>query len=82
MLKGKNNQSSGDELYTEKLKTYNVIGTYYARTLLPDMYHKKVTFNKFINDENLNFKPYPTFGKQEIEDRQLLLFDLIKRIWE
>lgn len=82
LLKGKDNQSSGDELYSEKLKTYNVIGTYYARTLLPDMYHKKVTFAKFIADEKLNFKPYPTYGKNEIEERHLLLYDLTKRIWE
>jgi uncharacterized protein with ParB-like and HNH nuclease domain len=82
LLKGKDNQSSGDELYSEKLKTYNVVGTYYARTLLPDMYHKKVTFAKFINDNNLNFKPYPTYGKEEIEERHTLLYELTKRIWE
>ena len=81
LLKGKDNQSSGDELYGEKLKTYNVVGTYYARTLLPDMYHKKVTFKKFIDEETLNFKPYESYGKNEIEERQLLLFDLTKRIW-
>ena len=82
LLKGKDNQSSGDELYTEKLKTYNVVGTYYARTLLPDMYHKKVTFAKFIKENNLNFKSYPTYGKDEIEERHMLLYELTKRIWE
>ena len=82
LLKGKDNQSSGDELYSEKLKTYNVIGTFYARTLLPDMYHKKVTFAKYISDQKLNFKPYSTYGKTEIEERHLLLYDLTKRIWD
>lgn len=82
LLKGKDNQSSGDELYSEKLKTYNVIGTYYARTLLQDMYHKKVTFAKYIKDENLNFKPYDTYGKNEIEERHELLYELTKRIWK
>ncbi|MBL0052915.1 MAG: DUF1524 domain-containing protein [Bacteroidetes bacterium] len=82
LLKGKDNQSSGDELYSEKLKTYNVVGTFYARTLLPDMYHKKVTFAKFIKDNNLNFKPYLTYGKEEIEERHTLLYELTKRIWE
>ena len=81
LLKGKDNQSSGDELYADKLKTYNVTGTYYARTLLPDMYHKKVTFAKYINDEHLNFKPYDNYGKTEIEERHLLLYELSKRIW-
>lgn len=81
LLKGKNNQSSGFELYEEKLKTYNVTGTYFARTLLPDMYHKKVSFSKFIEKENLNFKAYSEFGKNEIEERHMLLFELSKRIW-
>ncbi len=82
LLKGKDNQSSGDELYSEKLKTYNVIGTFYARTLLLDMYHKKVTFAKFIKENNLNFKAYPSYGKNEIEERHALLYELTKRIWE
>jgi uncharacterized protein with ParB-like and HNH nuclease domain len=81
LLKGRDNQSSGNELYPEKLKTYNVTGTYYARTLLQDMYHKKVAFAKFIQDNNLNFKAYSTFGKDEIEERHQLLFELSKRIW-
>jgi uncharacterized protein with ParB-like and HNH nuclease domain len=81
LLKGKDNQSSGDELYADKLKTYNVTGTYYARTLLPDMYHKKVTFAKYILDEQLNFKPYTYYGRTEIEDRHSLLYELTKRIW-
>ncbi|MFZ4671685.1 MAG: DUF262 domain-containing protein [Flavobacterium sp.] len=81
LLKGKDNQSSGDELYEDKLKTYNVVGTYYARTLLPDMYHKKVAFKKFITDNNLNFKSYATYGKDEIEERHNLLYELTKRIW-
>lgn len=77
LLKGKINQSSNDELDPEKLQTYNVCGTYYARTLLSDMYHKKVTFSKLIKDNNLNFKPYLTYGKEEIEDRHALLFELV-----
>ncbi len=82
LLKGKDNQSSGNELYSEKLKTYNVTGTYYARTLLDDMYHKKVHFLKFIADQKLNFKPYSNFGKEEVEERHQLLYELVKKIWE
>ncbi len=81
LLKGRVNQSSGMELYSKKLKTYNVTGTYYARTLLPDMYNKKVAFVRYIEKENLNFKPYKVFGKPEIEERHSLLFELTKRIW-
>lgn len=82
LLKGKDNQSSGNELYNEKLKTYNVTGTYYGRTLLPDMYHKKVAFAKYIQEHKLNFKYYTVFGKNEIEERHQLLYDLTKRIWK
>jgi hypothetical protein len=81
LLKGKDNESSGAETYEEKLKTYNVSGTYYARTLLEDMYHKKVTFADYINQHKLAFKPYKTFGKNEVEERHNLLFELAKRIW-
>ncbi len=81
IMKGKDNQSSGDELYSEKLKTYNVIGTYYARTLLPDMYHKKVTFVKYITDNKVNFKSYDSYGINEIEERHSLLYNLTKKIW-
>lgn len=82
LLKGKDNESSGEELYQEKLKTYNVVGTYFAKTLLEDMYHKKVAFKQFIEAKQLNFKPYGTFTGNEIEERQKLLFNIIKLIWE
>lgn len=82
LLNGKDNQSSNDELYKDKLKTYNVLGTYYAKTLLPDMYNSKVAFKKFIEENNLNFKPYPdNYTKTEIEERHQLLYELSKRIW-
>ena len=81
LLKGRDNQSSGNELYADKLKTYNVAGTYYAKTLLKDMYHKKVAFNKHIENESLNFVPYEKYDSNEIEERQKLLFDMAKRIW-
>jgi uncharacterized protein with ParB-like and HNH nuclease domain len=81
LLKGKNNISSGDELYPEKLKTYNVVGTYYARTLLDDMYHKKVDFVKFNIEKQLGFRPLNSFGKDEIEERHKILFNLSKMIW-
>lgn len=82
LLKGKDNQSSGDELYIDKLKTYNVVGTYFAKTLLNDMYVKKVEFTNFIKNKNLNFKSYDTFSKNEIEERQQLLFDISRLIWK
>jgi uncharacterized protein with ParB-like and HNH nuclease domain len=81
LLKGKDNQSSGDELYPEKLKTYNVVGTYYARTLLEDMYHKKVEFVKFNNENKINFRALNSFGKDEIEERHKILFKISQMVW-
>ena len=81
LLKGRDNISSGDELYQEKLKTYGVVGTYYARTLLEDMYHKKVDFVNFNNSNQIGFKALNTFGKDEIEERQKILFKLSQMIW-
>jgi len=82
LLNGRDNQSSGAELYSEKLKTYNVTGTYYARTLLPDMYHKKVGFRNFIEDKQLKFRAIDSFGPNEIEERHQLLFELTKIMYE
>ena len=89
LLKGKDNESSNDELYydpkagSDKVRTYNVSGTYFARTLLPDMYNKKVAFNKFVAKNGFHFKPYPTsYGAAEIEERQQLLYALSKCIWD
>jgi len=82
LLKGKDNQSSGAETFDKKLKTYNVNGTYYARTLLKDMYHRNVKFLQYIEDKGLNFKSYDSFAKNEIEERHKLLYDLSKKIWD
>lgn len=82
LLKGKDNISSGDEIYKAKLHTYNINGTLYSQTLLEDNYKSNVEFNKFIKSENLNFEPYQSYGKNEIENRHKLLFELVKKIWD
>lgn len=82
LLKGKDNISSGNELYADKMSTYNVNGTLYSQTLLKDNYKSNVEFTHFISAENLNFKYYDVFGKEEIEERQLLLFELVQKIWD
>ena len=67
LLKSRDNKSSNDELYPDKLKTYAGKGTIFTRTLTKD----------FMKKYNLNFKPYDTFGPLEIEERHKLLFDLV-----
>ena len=81
LLKGRDNQSSGNETYSEKLKTYS--GTLlWNQTLCPDFYHSNKDFEDFINKYKLNFKPYEVFDSNAVLERQKLLFDLTKLIWQ
>jgi uncharacterized protein with ParB-like and HNH nuclease domain len=81
LLKGKDNQSSGNELYTEKLKTYVGNGTLFAQTLLKDFAHHNKGFSNFCEKYRLDFKTYSQFDGIAIEERQKLLFELVKLIW-
>lgn len=81
LLKGPDNQSSGNELYSEKLKTYVGNGTLFAQTLLSDFQHSNIGFRSFCKKYNLNFVPYSKFDATAIEARQKLLFEMIKIIW-
>lgn len=80
LLKGKDNQSSGNEPYYEKLKTYS--GTLlWNQTLCSDFYHKKLDFENFNKNYGLNIKTYDIFDKQAVDDRQQILFKLTNIIW-
>lgn len=81
LLKGPDNQSSGNEPYEDKLKTYaNTL--YWNETLRADSYEHKLDFLNWIKESNLDFKPISNFGPKEIEERQQLLFKLFEKIWE
>ncbi len=80
LLRGQDNQSSGDESYTKKLATYaNTL--LWNETLREDSYKSKLDFTRFVKETELPFKPLATFGPDEIEERQKLLFELCKLIW-
>ncbi|WP_289185054.1 GmrSD restriction endonuclease domain-containing protein [Helicobacter japonicus] len=81
LFKGKDNQSSSNETYQEKLCSYGVSGTLFSQTLIENFYKSNVDFKQFIQRECLNFKPYNKFGKDEVEQRQQLLFEVAKKIW-
>ena len=81
LLKGLDNISSNNETYKKKLKSYaNTM--YWNETLREDTYKSKLDFTKMINNYNLNFRSMEVFGKEELEERHKLLFDLIKIIWK
>jgi len=81
LLKGKDNISSNNESYSKKLKSYaNTL--YWNETLREDSYKSKLDFTKMIQKYQLNFRAMDTFGFDELEERQKLLFNMIKIIWE
>lgn len=80
ILKGRDNLSSSNETYKEKIKTYSH-GTLWARTLTEEFYHKHPDFRDFCNKYHLNFEPIKMYDQEAVEERQKLLFDLVKLIW-
>jgi hypothetical protein len=80
LLKGKDNISSNNEVYSEKLKSYaNTL--YWNETLRDDAYKSKLDFRDFMAHHHLSFRPMNSFGPLELDERQGLLFQLIKLIW-
>ena len=80
LLKGKDNISSNNEVYTHKLKSYSN-SLYWNETLRADTYKSKLDFANFAATNKLNFKPLDRFGPEELEERHKLLFELIPLIW-
>ncbi|WNS41568.1 DUF262 domain-containing protein [Paenibacillus sp. MMS20-IR301] len=80
LLKGKDNISSSNELYLNKLKTYaNTL--YWNETLRQDSYKTKIDFSNMMKSFNLKFTPMDQYGPNELEERHMLLYDLICIIW-
>ena len=80
LLKGKDNISSNNEPYSEKLKSYaNTL--YWNETLRADSYKSKLDMRELCARYNLELKPYDSFGPEELEARHRLLFDMAKIIW-
>lgn len=81
LLKGPDNQASGNEPYSDKLKTYaNTL--YWNETLRKESYVNKLDFTRWIKSSGLNIHAMDSFGPNEIEERHRLLFDLFKLIWQ
>ncbi len=81
LLKGKDNQSSGNERYVDKLKTYS--GTLlWNQTLCPEFHHGNKDFIDFITEFNLDFEPLEIFNEEAVLKRQKLLFEMTKIIWK
>lgn len=80
LLKGKDNISSNNELYKDKLSSYaNTL--YWNETLRKDSYKSHLDFTQWIEKTGLNFRPMDSFGPNELEERHKLLFNMIQHIW-
>lgn len=80
LLKGKDNISSNNEVFSQKLKSYaNTL--YWNETLREDSYKSKLDFDKMRINLNLNFTPVEKFGPIEVEERHRLLYEIALQIW-
>ena len=80
LLKGKDNMSSKNEPYSEKLKSYaNTL--YWNETLREDSYKSKLDIKKLKTDHQLELEPLSSFGPEALEKRQKLLFEIATIIW-
>jgi uncharacterized protein with ParB-like and HNH nuclease domain len=80
LLKGKDNISSNNEPYTEKLKSYaNTL--YWNETLRNDSYKSKLDMRSLKERFQLDLKPLDQFGQEELDQRHKILFEIAKIIW-
>ncbi|MCX6685052.1 MAG: DUF262 domain-containing protein [Methanoregula sp.] len=74
------NRSFNDKEYIEKLSMYfgeNLL----AKSLHENCYKNNPQFLKFKQEEMLDFRPFPNFTKDSIEERQQLYKEICKKIW-
>lgn len=80
LLKGKDNISSNNETYEDKLKTYaNTL--YWNETLRSDTYKSKLDMNHLMKKYQLDLQPIESFNADALESRQKLLFQIASIIW-
>ena len=81
LLKGRDNISSNNEIYSNKLKSYAKT-LHWNETLREDSYKSKKDFEGFMKETGLTFTHYDKFGADELEQRQKLLYDISTLIWK
>lgn len=80
LLKGRDNISSGNESYKQKLKSYAKT-LHWNECLRQDSYKSKKDFDDFMKDTGLSFQAHDEFGPDELEARQVLLFEIATQLW-
>lgn len=81
LLKGLDNISSNNEVYVKKLQSYaNTL--YWNETLREDSYKSKLDMKALKERYKLDLCPYDSFGPDELNARQKLLFEISSIIWK
>lgn len=80
LLKGRDNISSNNEPYRDKLKSY-AGSLYWNETLRRDTYKANLDFRDAAAAAGLHFRPMDEFSLPELNERQRLLFEITGRIW-
>ncbi len=80
LLKGKDNQSSGNETYADKLRTY-AGSLLWNQTLCPDFYHSNKDLEGFAQRFGIQLRTYDVFDRRAVLDRQKILFEITRLIW-
>lgn len=75
------NRSLQEAPYSEKLAKY-AQGNILAKTLHSDCYRNEPGFLNFMENTGLKFKPYTTFDKTALEERQKLYKEIAMMIWD
>ena len=82
LLKGGDNQSSGNESYKNKLRTY-AGSLFWNETLREDTYKSKKDVEAFIREHDLDLRAVPDqYGPVELEYRHRLLFHIANITWD
>lgn len=76
--KNRSFQSMGYDKKVVKYDSENLL----ARTLNENCYSNNPLFLRFKEEGNLSFKPYSSFGKTDLIERQLLYKEICKRVWD
>ena len=80
LLRGRENEASGRETYSKKLRTY--AGTLlWNQTLCSDFYHRNKDLDDFDHEFGLKLRTYAVYDSTAIMERQRILHRLTKKIW-
>lgn len=82
LLRGQDNQSSGNEPYAKKLETYTGSAPYLAQTLVSDFYKSNTAMKEFMASSGLQFNAASQFSRDALEQRSELLYAITKKIWD